>query len=1059
MAPYAPYQIELLGKLCVHHSGRTISRFRTYKTGAVLANLAYHTPQSFTRDQLADLFWPDEAPSDARQSLSQSLSSLRRQFEPPGTAPGTFLQATRFTVGLNASSIHTDVAEFEAAMREAEHAATPEERIAPLLQAIRLYGGELLPGYYEEWVIREQQRLAERFFQAVHRLVPLLHQQGERDNALEILQLAVNRDPYREETQLLLIRHLAACGRMEAAKRQYRFYERLLREGLDETPGPAVQWTLEEIKRSLPAETPSPIRKFEPTVSERSGVLATQDPKESRPSPPFNGVFPLPVSRRRGNLPAPLNRFYGREGEIQLIKDLLQKENRRLVTLVGPGGSGKTRMALEIAGLLGDSYVGGIWVVSLAGLEDPARIPEAVAAALELQVPRGGSLGSLLTEALSRSPILLVLDNFEHLLEGSSLIKEWLEQIPHLSCLVTSRRALDLEGESVFPVPPLPVPESGLNPEEVLKNSSVRLFVDRAQSVRPDFQATPGNSALLVDLCRRLEGLPLAVELAAARVQAISLTQILQQLDHRFDFLVSRKRDVSGRHRTLRATLEWSIRLLPPEGQTLLHRLSVFRGGWTLETAEAVCAVPGTLECLEILCENSLIQSEEGAGALRFRMLETIRELAEERLSMEERIALQHRHADFFLTLAQESASLLNGPHQCEGLNRFEGELENLRAALRWYVSQENLEKGCRLTVSLCPFWLERGYITEGRHWFRELLSRPPALSGHGLLAQAQNGAGLLALWQGDYTEAESLLQAALQGAKMAGDDRERAYALVHLGLSAFNRCDYPRAERYYLDGLALFQEEGDVSGEALSHSRLAGYFRIRGEHSQAIHHCRLALELYQKREDRTGESSVLNALGVLHTRIGRYREARIHLEDALLIKREAGDKLGISIVLQNLAISLQSGGNDAEACTLYEESLRLRRELGDRGGVVNVLFSYGISLMSISEYASARRCFLEGLALQRDLGHRGGLEGYAGLLAREGEYEKAARFFAAEEANRQAMGTPLPPDEVATHEQYLDLLKDRLGTENFERAWKEGYGFAWDVAADQALGRAGKEA
>jgi tetratricopeptide (TPR) repeat protein len=550
------------------------------------------------------------------------------------------------------------------------------------------------------------------------------------------------------------------------------------------------------------------------------------------------------------------------------------------------------------------------------------------------------------------------------------------------------------------------------------------------------------------------------VELAAARVQAVSLSQILKQLDHRFDFLVSRKRDVSGRQRTLRATLEWSIRLLPPDAQTLLNRLSVFRGGWTLESAEAVCDVPDTLGGLETLCGGSLIQSEDGGETVRFRMLESIRELAEERLTAEERDVLQQRHADHLLSMAETNAPLLNGPSQREALDRFERELENLRAALRWCGSrEEEWAKGLRMAVSLCPFWLERGYITEGRQWLRELLSSPPARPEDHLLTRARNGAGLLALWQGDNEEAESLLRSALHGAETAGDDSGMAYALIYRGLSEYNRGDYQGAERSFLGGLALFRTEADAGGEALSHSRLGAVYKMRGEYPLAIRHCLLAQKLYREQGDRAGESSVLNILGIIHTRTGRYREARDHLDQALSLKRMLGDKLGISIVLQNQAIALQSEGKNAEACPLYEESLRLRRELGDKGGVVNILYSHGIALTALGDSASARRCFLEGLALQRELGHRGGLEGYAGLLAREGEDEKATRFFAAEEANRQAMGTPLPPDEVPAHDRYLDLLKTRMGRENFESAWKEGYGLGWEEAADEALGRAWKEA
>jgi non-specific serine/threonine protein kinase len=509
-------------------------------------------------------------------------------------------------------------------------------------------------------------------------------------------------------------------------------------------------------------------------------------------------VFP-PLRAEAGyasNLPVSFTRFFGREPEIGQLCDLLLDSGTRLVTLSGPGGTGKTRLALEVASRLVPSFSGAVWFVSLADLSDAALIGDALVGALRLPRTPGREPLEQAIEALSKQPSLLVLDNFEQLVEaGAGVVRTLLERVPDLTILVTSRQLLGLSGEREFALSPLPTPGGAADtPERLSLYGSVQLFVDRAQAVKPDFQVTNANAPAVAELCDRLEGIPLAIELAAARAQVLTPAQMLAQLQNRFAFLVSRKRDVAERHRTLRAAIDWSFRLLSPELQRFFARLSVFRGGWTVEAAEQVCEEPLALDHLAVLRECSLVRTDDGSGSneIRFGMLETLREFGQERLrETGEEWVLHKRHLDYFARFSQDSKKHLFGPEQKQWLDRYEHELDNMRSALEAALTDVgDPDSGLRLALGYDRFWQVRGYVSEARGWLKRLLGCANALSEESR-AKALYAAGFFALRQGDNPEARVLLEESLSAFRERGDTSFIARAADNLALVLQDQGDF----------------------------------------------------------------------------------------------------------------------------------------------------------------------------------------------------------------------------------------------------------------------------
>jgi predicted ATPase/class 3 adenylate cyclase len=711
---------------------------------------------------------------------------------------------------------------------------------------------------------------------------------------------------------------------------------------------------------------------------------------------------------RPNNLPSRLISFVGRERETIEVKRLLGAA--RLLTLTGPGGSGKTSLALRVASELldsehGEGFANGVFFVALATISDTGLVVSTIAHTLGVREAAGRPLLDNLKDALREKQLLLVLDNFEQLLPAASLVHDLLATSPRLKFLVTSRAVLHLSGEKDYPVPPLALPEAGreLSAEGLSRYAAVALFVERALDAKPDFMVTDENASAAAEICARLDGLPLAIELAAARVRLLPPQALLARLARRLPLLVGGARDLPARQQTLRDTIAWSFDLLDSDEQALFCRLGVFVGGFTLEAAEAVCADQASgvepprvqmpdarrqtpddlLDRLASLVDKSLLLQDEQQGEPRFRMLETIREYALEVLEASgEAAEIRRRHAEHFLALAEAAEPELHKAQQAAWLNRLEREHDNLRAAVRWSLERHEAELGLRLAGALGRFWEVRGFLSEGQSWLDRALALavpdpPPAVA------------------------------------------RARAAALSVAGTLAFIRSDYDRAVALLQDSLTLRRELNDQAGIATSLHNLSRVRFYQGDHETAVALCEESLAVRRDLGDKRGVAMSLNTLGVIARNRGDQTAARTLLEESLALFRDLGDQWGIGLLLNNLARAARDLGDWTWTAQLCAESLALFREVGDRHGLAWVLSNLAIVAQS------------------------------------RGAWAQAARLVGVVEALRETLGSSalsLSPAERAAYEAAVATTRARLGDEAFAAAWAEGRALPLRQAIADAL-------
>ena len=642
------------------------------------------------------------------------------------------------------------------------------------------------------------------------------------------------------------------------------------------------------------------------------------------------------------NLPQRLTSFVGREREKDEVIRLLAR--CRLLTLTGTGGSGKTRLALEVASCVAEDYPQGAWLVELSSITDPALPAQEVAALFGVREEPGTPLLDTLAAYLHSARTLLVLDNCEHLVdECAELADRLLTACPDLRILATSRQPLGLDYEVAHRVPPMSMPDAQQlpPPEELEQYEALRLFMERATAIRSDFVVGKENVAALVELAAKLDGLPLAIELAAARTRVLSVQQIVERLDERFRLLSTTSRSASPRHRSLQAVMDWSYELLSEEERTVLRTLSVFAGGFTLEAVQAVSGLEvdefETIDLLSRLVDRSLLNVDERGGAATFRMLETIRRYGIERLEEAgEAASVRDRLLEYYTDLAESTENELLSVSQPAWLERLEREHDNLRASLEWGWTSErgrNRQLGLRLAGALVWFWYFRGYLSEGRSWLEKLLAGDSARRASVGLAKALSAVGVLSYLQGDYSVARVRLEEGLQVWRALGDLRGTAFALTFLGRVA-QQLDDPRAGELGAESVALFREHGDKWGLALSLDFLGEMARERGDHARAEELHRESMSLYLEVGHSWGVALELSHFGHVALRAGDYATARRRLEEAIEIQREVGDKWMLAWTLHNLGHVVKAQGDHAQAAALHDESLQLFRELGGLGGM-----------------------------------------------------------------------------------------------------------------------------
>ncbi|MDR7418170.1 MAG: tetratricopeptide repeat protein [Armatimonadota bacterium] len=717
------------------------------------------------------------------------------------------------------------------------------------------------------------------------------------------------------------------------------------------------------------------------------------------------------------NLPRKLTSFVGREREVAAIKDLVR--TAPLVTIVGIGGAGKTRLALQAAADLLTEFRDGAWLVEIAPVSDPKQVVQAVAAAVGVRESPGLSLKASILDYLSTRHLLLIVDGCEHVVASvAEFVQTLLTTAQDVHVLCTSRESLRINGEKVWRIPSLPLPDvRGVSDLETLaQNAAVRLFAERARAVAPGFALTERNASLVAQICVRLDGVPLAIELAAARVAVLTVDQIAARLDDRFRLLAGGGRTAMPRHQTLRATMDWSYDLLSEPERALLRRLSVFAGSWTLEAAEAVCpdgviTRDAVLDGLTQLVDKSLVDPR-GDVETRYAMLETIRQYAQEKLvAAREAEELRARHRDWFLTLAEEAEPHLRGPQQKAWLDRLEREWDNLQAALRWSVEGREADAAARLATALWRFWYLRGHLTVGGDWLGTVLTmgaepsaaRARILNGAAVLAFAvgnyapavelaeraaetsrafgdigtEASARLLLavahLARGDCAQATTLVEESLAAFRMARDLWGEALALSVVGDVALDRGEYERALSVYGDSVALFRRVGDAWGVALSERGRGFAARLLGDYDRAVSVQTASLALTRELGDRTGMGASMMQLGFLHWRQGQYSQARAVLEEALTMFREAGNRRGIADVLSVLGLVEDSQGHYARATEVLQESAEAYRAIGSRFGVAAVLGTLGRTALHEGDEARAVALAEEAVARFREIGDRRG--------------------------------------------------------------------------------------
>ncbi len=718
----------------------------------------------------------------------------------------------------------------------------------------------------------------------------------------------------------------------------------------------------------------------------------------------------------------------GREKEVAAAKELLLREAVRLVTVTGPGGIGKTRLALEVASGLVERFPGGTCFVPLSPLKDPGLIVSLIVQTLGIREAGSQSPLEILKKNLqdsSPAPMLLLLDNFEHLSQASPIVAELLAMAPNLKILVTSRAALHVYGEREFPVPPLALPDSrSMPPLEVLSQyPAVALFVERAVAAKPEFELDRENARAVTEICARLDGLPLAIELAAARVKVLSPTSLLTRLASRLQLLTGGARDLPERQQTLRAAIDWSYDLLNPGEQKLFRRLSVFVGGCNLEGVEAVCDAQADLDLdlldgMASMVDKSLLQQiEQANGESRFAMLETLREYALEKLEASGEQPLTKRaHAAYCLVLAEEDAAKQSGVEEMELLGRFTLEHDNFRAALEWLTETGDAEWGLRLGADLFRFWETREYLAEGRDRLEKLLRLPGAAAPTKARARALFAAGVLAASQVDYAAARSLVDESLAIARQLDDKQGIAVSLNARGVQSRDRGDIALAHSLFEESLVLWRELGDPKAVARSLSNLASVAKLQGD----------------------------------------YARARSLYAECLSIFRGLGDRTGVAWSLNSQGDVARDQGDSAAAQTLYEQALAIFRELGDRWGIAGTLTDLGSLAREQRNYPVAHSLYRESIRLFQTLEHKRGiarlLEYFACSAAAQLEAQRSLRLAGAAAALRQSIGAPLTPAEQAKLEATLDPARQTLTNTAGATSWLEGWSMPVEDAIQEAL-------
>lgn len=888
-------RLALLGPIQVTRDNEPVRGFESRKALGLLCYLAVRSTQNqshqpVSRVELANLFWGDKTETQGRGNLSRVLNNLSTLF------PNSFL-TDRESVQVKPDAFSLDVAEFETLRA----AGTPES----LASVVPLYRGEFMAGIYlddcpdfEIWLVQERERWQQRIVSVLECLGGYHARRGEFATALPFAARLLEIEPWREETHRHMMQLLAQTNQRSAALQQYENARRVLQEELGVEPSAETNALYEKIR----AQEIAP-------------------PK----TPPHN-------------LPTHLTTFFGRETELTRIAARLNNPDCRLLTLVGAGGMGKTRLAIQAAKNVLNSFRDGVYFVPLAsiGAGQTQFIVPAIANALNLSLTGQQEPKAQVLNFLREKELLLLLDNFEHLLAGAEFVVEILQNAPNVKILATSREPLDVQAEWITRVDGLSFPSAAPRKlDELIGFSATRLFVERAQRANDEFELNQESAPHIIRLTQIVEGMPLALELAAARTRTMRVNEIRVQVEASFDFLATTMRDVDARHKSLRAVLEWSYGALSKQEQELFARVSVFAGGWTTEAAEAVCTGDDIEEnqvsiLLSELVEKSLVLKEEPAGETRCRMLEPIRQYARERLSdAGESEVTAARHLSYFIELGEKAAPQLRGAQQGVWLRRLDGEHANLRAALNWHADgQAHAEQRLRLAAALGYFWQVRGIFDEGEKFLQEVLqeSEPVATPTR---AKAFVSLGTIYWLRGDYDKAVAPLEQALALYRKLDDGQGIAHTLYQSGVPHFYTGRFHLTLPLWEESLERARNQGDTLWTALMLSALAELARYRGDYTRARALNEEAHALATQVQHIQHIALALNNLGLLATLEGDYARAVKLFRESLATYRTAGEQRHVPECLDGLAAALNELGQPETAALLIGAADAFRESIG----------------------------------------------------------------------------------------------------------------------------------
>lgn len=1018
--------LQFLGLPQLHLDDQPIATDRR-KAIALLAYLAAndldHGFQQYAREVLSALLWPD-------YDQSKAFSNLRRTIWEIHQAIGEgWLIAERETVRLNAkAAIDLDVAHFQTLLARSRQQVDPARRLPLLIEATKLYRNHFLTGFslkdaypFNEWAYAAAEELRGKLASALETLSEDYPAIGEAEKAIPYARRLITLDPLNEASHRKLMEVYIRAGQHSAALKQYQACEQILRRELGLDPQPETRALYKRIRRGETKSAP---------IEEQTQTVA---PKH--------------------NLPTQLSTFIGRGKEIDQVADLLAKQ--RLVTLIGAGGIGKTRLSLQVGQRVLSEYPDGVWFIALDSLSDPDLVPQTIASVLDLRERHGRPVLEVLTNVLRQKTSLLILDNCEHVLDACvQSAVTLLTNCPNLKILASSREVLNVTGEATYQMPTLSMPaQDEASLEQLTEYESVRLFIDRAALALASFTLTEGNARAVIEICRKVDGVPLAIELAAAQVHILQVTEILDQLQSSFALLSTDDRLTSARHQTLQASMDWSWGLLTEAEQKFMRQLAVFAGGWTLDAAAAVCE-GDALGPTSGLVKKSLIMVEQAPRSTRYRFHEIVRQYAHGKMvEAGEEAEVHTRHLTYFLRLSAEAEPALKGPVEIEGwLVRLNEERDNLRAAMRW-ATKTDLEAGLYISGRLQGFW-ETFNLNEGTRWLTGFLQQPASREYPHAKAKSLHALGVLLLWSQEYSQANAAAQECLTLFRACGDHQGEIDALLVLGHIMEYLDRRAAADELYTQARDLARSIGDPRRQALA------LFRLGYDHpDRQLAYWEKAVALFRSVEDRSSLANLLYATARFRILLtGDIETAQKEVDEATQIGSLRGrsiNGLWEEAAFVKSLIALLHGDYERAAAPLQKIAVPAE-ESGNRMGYLWARVHLGYISLRAGDLTEARTIFVETAQnFQKDsstIGAVFSLEGLAGLLVAVAKPEHTARLIGWADATRERIKNPRPFLEQANVDQVVAACIARMGPVAFWDAYEMGKNMTLEEAAADSL-------